>query len=63
MQPHIDALKGLSKAEAFHYAKKHIINLRIAHEDAASYALTRDYKPERLNLRLVKGVVTDVFKG
>ncbi len=54
---------GLTIAEATEIAETNIIDWRIVREDDEFFAVTDDYRPDRLNFELDDGVITRVTLG
>jgi hypothetical protein len=58
-----DKLIGLHFNKAVPIMQKHKLEYRIVSDDGKIRVTTRDYKPERLNLFLEKGIVKKITKG
>lgn len=56
-------LVGLTEDEASKVAVSNGWSVRVAKRDGEAYMLTTDYQPDRVNLTIVKGVVTGVSVG
>ena len=54
---------GLPLKEAQELADKHSLLHRVVMVDGVPRPATQDYRPERLNFAVIKGVVTEVSKG
>lgn len=54
---------GKTLQEAKEYAESGGFTIRIVEEDGKAFMVTRDFKTNRLNLRLRNNKVTDVFGG
>lgn len=61
--PNPDSFVGLTLAEAEAKAEKADLPHRIVRKDGQDLPVTRDYRPERLNFEVEKGVVTKVSNG
>jgi hypothetical protein len=48
---------GMSKQAAIEYLEKASLTVRIASEDGESFALTEDYRDDRVNLDVLVGIV------
>ncbi|MEY2825733.1 MAG: hypothetical protein RLZZ122_97 [Actinomycetota bacterium] len=48
---------GMTKQAAIDYLEKASLTLRIASEDGESFALTEDYRDDRVNLDVLVGIV------
>jgi len=58
-----DGYIGLSKEAAHQKAEAAGLRSRTVHEDGKDFMLTKDYRPQRLNFVIIKGIVTAVTKG
>jgi hypothetical protein len=47
----------MTKQEAIDYLEKASLTVRIASEDGESFALTEDYRDDRVNLDVLVGIV------
>lgn len=59
----VDQFIGLSLADAKRLAKNQDLTTRLAGEDGDCYALTMDYRTDRVNLYVENGVVTVATNG
>jgi hypothetical protein len=58
-----ESLVGMPKAEAERTARAAGWQFRVAREDGEEFALTMDYREDRVNVEVDDGVVTDVNVG
>ena len=61
--PAPDSFIGLRLAEAEEKAEKADLPHRVVRRDGQDLPVTRDYRPERLNFVVEKGIVTKVSNG
>jgi hypothetical protein len=61
--PDTDQYLGLSEEEAIRVAKEEGFTLRVAGRDGECYALTMDYRTDRVNVYLEGGTVTAAAIG
>jgi hypothetical protein len=61
--PTPDSFTGLTLEVAVERAEKADLPHRIIKKDGEDLPVTRDYRPERLNFTLEKGIVTHVTNG
>lgn len=61
--PAPDSFVGLKLEEAEALAKEADLPFRVIKRDGEEFPITRDYRPERLNFTVEKGVVTKVTNG
>lgn len=61
--PTPDSFVGMNFEEAKAKAEKADLPHRVVKKDGEEYPVTRDYRPERLNFTVEKGVVTKVTNG
>ena len=61
--PTPDSFVGMTLEEANAKAEKADLPHRVVKNDGEDYPVTRDYRPERLNFTVEKGVVTKVTNG
>ena len=45
------------------FLKENKIDFRINHQDLKDYMITCDFKPERANLKVMQGIITEVTYG
>ncbi len=55
--------EGKTIQEALKYAKEGGFETRIVEEDGKSYMLTADQKTNRINFRVMRGIVIDAYGG
>jgi len=61
--PTPDSFVGMPLQEAEAKAKEADLPCRVVRKDGEEFPVTRDYRPERLNFTVEKGVVTKVTTG
>ncbi|MBX3740816.1 MAG: hypothetical protein KF712_07495 [Akkermansiaceae bacterium] len=61
--PTPDSFVGLTLEAAEAKAKEADLPCRVVRKDGEDFPVTRDYRPERLNFTVEKGVVTKVTTG
>lgn len=61
--PRIDGYLGLSEKEAKQYAAENNQTIRVAGRDGKCFALTMDYRPNRVNIYLETDVVVTATIG
>ncbi|RYD66016.1 MAG: hypothetical protein EOP83_06085 [Verrucomicrobiaceae bacterium] len=61
--PTPESFVGLTLQEAEAKAKEADLPHRVVRNDGEDFPVTRDYRPERLNFTVEKGVVTKVTTG
>lgn len=61
--PTPDSFVGMTLRDAEAKAEKADLPHRVVRKDGEDFPVTRDYRPERLNFTVEKGVVTKVTNG
>ena len=61
--PSPESFVGLELKAAQEKANKADLPHRVIHEDGKDFPVTRDYRPERLNFTVEKGIITKVSNG
>lgn len=56
-------LIGMAEPEAIQCAEDAGLTWRVYEQDGEQFALTMDYRAERVNVKIEKGIVTDAFSG
>lgn len=54
---------GMSEAEALKIAESAGVSTRVGRRDGESFALTMDYRPDRLTLEIDRGIITGASIG
>ena len=62
-KPTPESFVGLELKAAQEKADKADLPHRVVHQDGKDFPVTRDYRPERLNFTVEKGIVTKVSNG
>jgi len=63
VKPTPESFVGLELKAAQEKADKADLPHRVVREDGKDFPVTRDYRPERLNFTVEKGIVTKVSNG
>jgi hypothetical protein len=58
-----DTVLGMSEAEATKIAEAKGLTVRVGSRDGEDFALTMDYRSDRVTLTVVAGIVTAVVPG
>ena len=56
-------LIGMAEAEAVVCVEEAGLTWRVYEQDGEQFALTMDYRAERVNVKIEKGIVTDAYSG
>jgi len=58
-KPHLNEFIG----KPIEYAEKYVKTVRVAKENDKAYPLTADFRPERLNVELLGGLISKAYWG
>jgi hypothetical protein len=56
-------LIGMAKADAIQCVEDAGLTWRVYEQDGEQFALTMDYRAERVNVKIEKGIITDAYSG
>ena len=56
-------LIGMAESEALQCVEDAGLTWRVFEQDGEQFALTMDYRAERVNVKIEKGIVTDAYSG